>query len=156
MEILPSKSNAIRAILTAWLVVGILDITSAVVIWLTRGMGPARGLQGIAAGFLGARSYEGGLVTAVLGLTIHFFVALVVVSLFFAVSRKLPFLTAHAVMCGILYGVAVYLVMYWFVLPTTFATFRHRLSNDLLAVAIHICLIGLPTALIVRQFARDR
>ena len=36
------------------------------------------------------------------------------------------------------------IVMYWFVLPAAFPTFRHRLWNELLAVAIHISLIGLP------------
>jgi hypothetical protein len=44
--------------------------------------------------------------------------------------------------------------MFWFVLPTVFSTFRHRLSNDLLQLAIHICLIGLPTALIVRRYSQ--
>jgi len=37
-------------------------------------------------------------------------------------------------------------------LPKAFSTFRHRLSNELLAVAIHIFLIGLPTAFIVRRY----
>src|SRR5260370_14778335 len=38
-------------------------------------------------------------------------------------------------------------VMYWIVLPAAFSAFRHRPSNELIAVAIHICLIGLPTAI---------
>ena len=45
------------------------------------------------------------------------------------------------------------MVMYWIVLPTAFPTFRHRLSNELLELAIHICLIGLPTAFIVRRYS---
>ena len=43
--------------------------------------------------------------------------------------------------------------MYWIVLPAAFSTFRHRPSNELLELAIHICLIGLPTAFIVRRYA---
>ena len=142
--------------MTAWLVVGVLDISSAIVIWLTRGVAVTRGLQGIAAGLLGKESYESGFATAALGLAIHFLVALVVVSIFYAASRKIPFLTQQAVVSGVLYGVGVYLVMYWIVLPTAFATFRHRLGNDVLAIAIHICLIGLPTALIVRRNLQSR
>jgi hypothetical protein len=46
-------------------------------------------------------------------------------------------------------------VMYWFVLPTAFPAFRHRLWNELLAVAIHISLIGLPCALIVRRYCQQ-
>src|SRR6058998_1300677 len=127
--------GALRAIVTAGLIVGVLDISSAFVIWLGRGVGLQRGLQGIAAGLLGTKSYEGGMATAGMGLAIHFLVAFVVVSILF-------------------YGFGVYLVMYWFVLPMAFSTFRHRLSNELLAVAIHISLIGLPTAFIVRRYSQ--
>ena len=67
------KSEAFRAILTAGLVVGVLDISSAFVIWWQRGVGARRGLQGIAAGLLGAKSFDGGLVTAGLGLATPFF-----------------------------------------------------------------------------------
>lgn len=156
MDSSSTRSTAVQAIITAWLVVGVLDISSAIVIWLTRGITVTRGLQGIAAGLLGARSYEGGLATASLGLAIHFFIAFVVVSIFYVASRKISFLTQHALVSGALYGVGVYLVMYWVVLPATFPTFRHRLGNDALAVAIHITLIGLPTALIVSRYSRPR
>ena len=147
------NSEAFRAILTAGLVVGALDISSAFVIWWQRGVVARRGLQGIAAGLLGANSYDGGLLTAGLGLSLHFFVAFVVVSIFYLASRRIEFLTIHPVLSGVLYGIGVYIVMYWFVLPTAFPTFRHRLWNELLAIAIHISLIGLPCALIVRRYS---
>lgn len=140
--------------MTAWLVVGILDISSAIVIWCVRGIGVTGGLQGIAAALLGKQSSEGGLATAGFGLAIHFFIALVVVTIFYVASRKLASLTRHVVVWGIAYGVGVYLVMYWIVLPIAFPTFRHRIGNDALAIAIHICLIGLPTALIVRRYSQ--
>ena len=103
--------------------VGVLDISSAFIIWWQRGMGARRGLQGIAAGLLGATSYDGGLVTAGLGLALHFFVAFVVVTVFYLASRKIQFLTIHPVVSGVLYGMGVYLVMYWLVLPTAFPFF---------------------------------
>jgi hypothetical protein len=148
-------SGAFRAILTAGLVVGVLDISSAFVIWWQRGVGVQRGLQGIAAGLLGTKSFEGGMATSCLGLALHFFVAFVVVSVFYLASRKIPFLTKQPFVSGVLYGIGVYIVMYWFVLPTVFPTFRHRLWNELLAVVIHISLIGLPCALIVRRYSQE-
>ena len=148
------NSGAFRAIFTAGLVVGVLDISSAFVIWWQREVGVRRGLQGIAAGLLGANSYEGGLLTAGLGLALHFFVAFVVVSIFYLARRKIEFLTSHPVVSGTLYGIGVYIVMYWFVLPMAFPTFRHRMGNELLAIAIHISLIGLPCALIVRRYSQ--
>ena len=147
------KFRALRAIVTAGVVVGILDISSAFVIWWQRGVALQRGLQGIAAGLLGSKSYEGGMATAALGLALHFFIAFVVVSIFYLASRKVPFLTKQPFVSGVLYGIGVYVVMYWIVLPAAFSTFRHRLSNELLELAIHICLIGLPTAFIVRRYA---
>ena len=148
------KSGALRTILTAGVVVGVLDISSAFVIWWQRGVTIQRGLQGIAAGLLGAKSYEAGMATACLGLALHFFVAFVVVSTFCLASRKIPFLTQQPLLSGALYGIGVYIVMYWFVLPAAFSTFRHRVANELLEAAIHVCLIGLPTAFIVRRYAQ--
>ena len=145
--------RALRAIVTAGLVVGALDISSAFVIWWQRGVAVQRGLQGIAAGLLGAKSYEGGLATAGLGLAIHFFIAFVVVTIFYLASRKISALTKQPFVAGVFYGIGVYMVMYWIVLPTAFSTFRHRLSNELIELAIHICLIGLPTAFMVRRYS---
>ena len=82
----PKKSTALPTIATGGLVVGILDITSAFIIWWSRGVGTVHGLQGVAAGLLGSQSYQGGLATAGLGLNIHFFVAFVVVTVFYVAS----------------------------------------------------------------------
>jgi hypothetical protein len=148
-----ARSTSARAIFVGGLIVGMLDITSAFVIWWTRNTPPTYGLQGIAAGLLGQQSFEGGFATAGLGLAIHFLIAFVVVTIFYMASRKISFLTEHVVMSGVLYGLAVYCFMYWVVLPNAFPKFGHRLFNDLLAIAIHITLIGLPTSLIVRKYS---
>jgi hypothetical protein len=147
------KFPALRAIVTAGLVVGVLDISSAFAIWWQRGVALRRGLQGIAAGLLGTRAFEGGLTTTTLGLALHFFVAFVVVLVFYLASRKMRFLAKQPFLSGVLYGTGVYIVMYWIVLPSVFSTFRHRISNELIELAIHICLIGLPTAFIVRRYS---
>ena len=141
------------SILTTGLIVGVLDISSAFVIWWQRGVSLQRGLQGIAAGLLGTKSFTGGIAAAGLGLALHFFVAFVVVSIFYLARRKLRFLTKWPFISGVSYGIGVYGVMYWIVLPAAFPTFRHRLSNELLELAIHICLIGLPTAFIMRRYS---
>ena len=94
------------------------------------------------------------MATACLGLALHFFVAFMVVSTFYLASRKIPFLTQQPLLSGAFYGIGVYVVMYWFVLPTAFSTFQHRVANELLEAAIHVCLIGLPTAFIVRRYSQ--
>jgi uncharacterized membrane protein YagU involved in acid resistance len=147
-------SPALRAIGTAWLVAGCLDITSAIVIWLIRGVPLMRGFQGIAAGLIGRESaLQGGLTTAVVGFALHFFIMFCVVIVFYAASRALPELTRRPIAIGAIYGVLVYLVMYWIVVPFSRIGPRpHSVSNDTTAILIHIFLIGLPIALIVSHY----
>ena len=148
------RSQALRTIILAWLIVGVLDITSAFVIATLKGTGSIRMLQGIASGLLGPRSFDGGLATAGLGLAIHFFIALVVVSVFYVASRKINFLTRQPFLSGLVYGIAVYLFMYWIVIRLVFPNAHPSLSRDVTAVIIHITLIGLPTALVIGHFSK--
>ena len=150
------RSRALPTIALAGLIAGILDITSAVVIAGIKGTGPLRMLQGIASGLLGQRSFEGGMATAGLGLAIHFLIAFTAAAVFYAASRKLSSLTQHALVSGLLYGIAVYIFMYWIVVPLAFPTARHSVSRDVTAVIIHIVLIGLPIALVVRRFSNEK
>src|SRR5579864_2657796 len=141
-------------IVVAGSVVGILDITSAFVIAAIRGTGSMRMLQGITSGLIGARSFQGGLATAACGLAIHFLIAFTVVMIFYLASRRINFLTEHAVVSGILYGIAVYLFMYWIVIRLGFPSAHPSFIRDVTAVLVHISLIGLPTALIVRRYSK--
>jgi hypothetical protein len=147
----------LRAIFWAWLIAGSLDIASAFAIYLSKGIALTRGLQGISIGLLGRETaLQGGTATAALGLALHFVTMLGVVLVFFAASRYLPVLTRHPIVSGIVYGPIVYLIMYWVVVPLSRIGPRpHSLSNDALAIAIHICLIGLPIALIISRCARN-
>lgn len=108
----------------------------------------------MAAGLLGRESaIDGGLATAGLGLAIHFVIAFVVASVFYLASRKLVFLTQHPVISGLLYGVLVYGFMYWIVMPLAYPVVSPSLSRDVTAVCVHMILIGLPIALIVRRYS---
>ena len=150
------RSRALPTIASAGLIAGILDITSAFVIAGIKGTGSIRMLQGIASGLLGQRSFEGGMATAGLGLAIHFLIAFTAAAVFYVASRKLSFLTEHAVVSGLLYGIAVYIFMYWILVPLVFPTAHHSMSRDVTAVIIHIVLIGLPIALVVRHFSNEQ
>src|SRR5213594_1120180 len=144
------RSRAFRAIASAGLIAGILDITSAFVIAELKGTGSIRMLQGIASGLFGSQSFEGGMATAGLGLAIHFLIAFTAASVFYLGSRQFSFLTQHAVASGLLYGIGVYVFMYWLVVPLAFVNAHHSISRDVTAVIVHMVLIGLPIALVIR------
>jgi hypothetical protein len=87
--------GALPAIVSGGLACGILDITAAFIVYGSFGLMPIPLLQGIAAGALGPRSFEGGLATALLGLFFHFVIAFSAAAVFYAAQQGI-FLPASA------------------------------------------------------------
>jgi uncharacterized membrane protein YagU involved in acid resistance len=152
----PDHSRALRAIFWAGLTCGVMDISAAFITWWPKGILPSRILKGIASGLLGPDAYKGDWPTAGLGLAFHFLIAFSAATVFYLASRKLPFLTRHPFLSGPLYGVAVYLVMYWIVMPLS--RYHHRpftLTSTTIAIVTHIICVGLPISLIIAHFSRS-
>ncbi|MCU1305451.1 MAG: hypothetical protein JWN45_146 [Acidobacteriaceae bacterium] len=147
------KSRAFPAIFWGGLTAGILDITAAFVTWAPRGISPVRVLQGIARGALGPKAFQGGWKTAALGLAVHFLVAYTATAVFYLASRRFTFLTRLAISSGVLYGIAVYLFMYFVVMPL--ASLKPVLTPSAIAVAVltHIFCVGLPISQTVRRYS---
>jgi uncharacterized membrane protein YagU involved in acid resistance len=152
MTDLPSLAT-IRVILVAGLTCGVLDIACTLTLNRFKGIAPMRLLQGIASGMLGPKAFEGGRGTAVLGLGIHFFIAVVVATAYYAASRKLGVLTEYAVLCGLLYGIAVHQFMSFIVLPLSSLKRPFSVSAFVTQLIIHMFFVGLPISLVVRHFA---
>ena len=148
------EMSAISTIVTAGLVVGVLDIISAFFIFGAIGSSPVRILQSIASGLLGPESFKGGLTTAGLGLVLHFVIALGAAAVFYAASRKLPVLIEHPIVSGLVYGLGVYAFMNLVVLPLSAAKPRYSVYIIVSQLLVHPLLIGIPIALMVRRFSR--
>ena len=80
-------SLLMRAILTAGLIAGTLDILDAFIFYGFRGVSPVRILQSIAAGLLGRASFQGGAKTALLGAALHYLIAFTATVVFFLISH---------------------------------------------------------------------
>jgi len=146
--------GTVPAIVYGGLACGILDITAAFIVYGYFGAKPIPLLQGIAAGALGPRSFQGGIATALLGLFFHFVIAFSAAAVFYAASRRFSFLRAHVVTSGILYGIAVYFFMNRIVVPLSAARhFPFSMKMMVIGVVIHIFCVGLPIAVMVRRFA---
>ena len=145
------RPTVLRAIIAGGSVAAALDLTSA---FITFGWGVP---QGIASGLLGARSFQGGIATWILGVVLHFLIAYSAASVYCLASWKLPFLKEYFIVCGLFYGIAVYLVMQIIVLPMSAVPFRtgtftlRELVQGLLA---HMFLIGLPISFSLWKFGR--
>jgi len=149
----PRPGNALPAIFWAGLTCGVLDISAAFITWAIRGVKPFMILQAIASGLLGAKSFDGGWPAAALGAACHFFIAFSAAAVFYAASRKIPLMTRSAILSGALYGVVVYVVMYWIVKPLSQVQPRpFSLNETVVAILTHVVCVGLPISLIVRRF----
>jgi hypothetical protein len=109
-------------------------------------------LQGIAAGVLGSRSFQGGLPTAFLGLFLHFVIAFTAATVFMLASRRLTFLTERTVLSGILYGVAVYFFTQGVVRLSAARHYPFSLKMTAIGIVIHIFCVGTPIAIAARRF----
>jgi hypothetical protein len=149
------RPRAVSAIFWAGLLCGVLDINAAFVTWWSRGVRPVDILQAIASGLIGRKSFNGGMRTAALGLSLHFLIAFTAAGVFYAASRKLKFMTRRPVISGITYGVCVYVWMYWIVIPlSNYHPAAFSWFNASVAVVTHMICVGLPISLVVARFSR--
>ncbi len=142
-------------VLAGGLVAGTLDIVYACGFWwLKAGVSPVRILQSIAAGLLGEASFTGGSATATLGLFLHYFIATSMSVVYYLVSQAWPTLRKQPWLYGAAYGMLLYVVMNYVVVPLSAA---RPGSKDLLwvgcSIAVHVLLIGVPIALFARRAA---
>jgi hypothetical protein len=112
-----SVLSALQPILWAGIICGVLDGLSAVVLTVLSGSTPLRLFQYIASGLVGRSAFTAGLVSSALGVALHFTVALGAAAVYYAASRRAPFLNEHAILAGALFGVAVHVFMTFVVVP---------------------------------------
>jgi len=144
------KPRALAAIGWAGFVAGTLDLIFAWVVFPNTLVGT---LKVIAGGWFGRAARDGGAGTAVIGFLSHYCVAYGAAATYWLLSRLLPWLNRHAVVCGLVYGVVVYEFMHLVVLPLSAyhapVQFASLWKADVLS---HLFFVGLPIALIVRRF----
>jgi hypothetical protein len=145
------SSKPALAIGVGGVVAGALDLTQAMILF-----GKKVPLA-IAGGLLGPRAFQGGAGIYILGVLLHFFIACSAAAIYFAVSRKLRFLTEYPFVCGLFFGVAVDLVMTLVVLPLSALhamgpyTYRDLVAGFL----VHMVFVGLPISFSMWLFARQ-
>jgi hypothetical protein len=150
--------SSLSIIVKAGLIAGTLDIADALIFGAWRGTTPKIVFQYIASGLIGPGSFRDGFASVVLGAVLHYVIALIWTAVFYAASRRLSILYRRPVICGLLYGVIVYLFMNWVVLPLSRSphprnpvTLASRINGIL---ALMFCL-GLTVSLLVRRYSEE-
>ncbi|HLH09437.1 MAG TPA: hypothetical protein VKW78_19520 [Terriglobales bacterium] len=145
----PAKRSLWPAILIGGGVAGTFDIISA---FITYGWGVPRA---IASGVLGSKAFQGGTGAWILGLALHFVIALGAATIYCYASRKLEFLAPHFFVCGLFFGIAIFLVMNLIVLPLSAVPFKvgpFSVRGMIQGLLVHMFLIGLPISFSLRKF----
>lgn len=150
------KSSVYLAV-AGGVVAGMLDIVYACAFWAIKtSVPPERILQSVAAGVLGPDSFDGGAASAVLGLVLHIAIVIVMSLAYFAAARRLPKLWEHAAVCGALYGLLLYGVMNYVVVPLSAANPGPKDPFWIgMTVLAHMLLVGVPIALFTRRALRS-
>lgn len=155
-----TKTNVVKPILIGGLIAGAFDITYACVFFgLRNHVSPIRIFQSVARGALGPAAFQGGLKAAALGLFFHFLIAVTAAAVYVFASRVLRFMITHAIVCGILYGLCVYLFMYGIVMRvsaihSTTLPWVYPWAVLIPNMLIHMLGIGLPIALVARRYSK--
>jgi len=158
MSSVGGRPKALETILFGGLIAGVLDGLDAVIYYgWASGVTPARLFQHIASGLLGAGAFRGGWATTILGVACHFTVAIGAAAVFYAASLAIPFLAQKPWITGPAFGLCVYLVMHYIVVPlSAVAPRKSPMSGLELADQLfsHLFFVGLPIALVARRSAR--
>lgn len=147
---------AFKTVVVAGLIAGTLDLALAIGYFAVSVHAPFAAVPlAVASGLLGARAYSLGNAGVVLGIGLHYFIALTVAAVYFAASRGLGILTRRPIVSGAAYGIGVFLVMQYVVLPLSARPGpRHMSAGWMVAdIGSHVFFIGITIAVITRRYA---
>lgn len=143
-------------IFLAGLIAGTLDILAAIFFYaiLFQKTTAIKILQSIASAVFKKEAYTGGSQMVWLGLGLHFLIALIFAWFYFTIYPYLEFLKKNVLFSGFAYGIFVWIVMNFIVLPIVFPVLpaKHLDFPLLLSILILIFFIGLPIAFITRKY----
>jgi|KBSMisStaDraftv2_1062788.scaffolds.fasta_scaffold673490_2 hypothetical protein len=109
-----ARSSSMSAIVKGGLVAGTLDIGAAALI---NGVSPAFIVRFVAGGLLGKDALAGGVPVAVLGFALQLVMSLLIAAVYVGVARRFEWLGRHWLAAGLAYGVVVFFVMNYVVMP---------------------------------------
>jgi hypothetical protein len=146
------------AVLKAGLIVGLLDATAASLhAYMMRGMSPEKVFQFVASGAFGQGALSGGRSMALIGLVFHFAIAMSWTFLFYAAFTKINILRYNMVLVGMAYGIFIWLIMNFIVIPLSFIGARpFNLAGASVQIMIHLFVIGLPISYLAYKYHHVR
>jgi hypothetical protein len=149
------KSKSITILLTC-LLTGTLDAIAAILI--SYKIPPAVIFKFIASGWFGRPAMSGGTGMVLWGLIFHYLIATIFSVLFFQLYPEIIRILKNKYFTGIVYGLLIWVVMNYVVLPFTNIPHGHGHINTISLIkgiaALIIC-VGVPIALMADNFYKN-
>lgn len=146
-------SSAFRWAVAGGVLAGALDMLYATGFWALRDVPAQRIFQSVAAGLLGRAAFAGGATSAVLGLALHFLIAIAMALAYAWAAREMPALRRHPWRYGALYGLVLYVVMSFIVVPLSASPRGGSMPTSWIVCSViaHVVLVGWPCAWFARR-----
>ena len=151
------RQTLLAAVLTTGLIAGTLDILAACIsAYIQRGSSPERLLQFVASGLFGPDAFTGGISMAIVGLVMHFMIAISWTSLFYLLYPRLSLLRKNKIVAGIIYGAFVWVIMNLVILPyTNIPKSPFNLTSAAIGMVILMLMIGMPNSFRAPKYYQD-
>lgn len=147
------RKSDLNAILLGGFVAGTIDIVAAALINL---VGPILVLRFIAGGLLGRPALAGGTSVVLLGLVLQWAMSLIIAAVYVIAARWLPVLRRRWIAGGIAYGVVIFFVMNYAVVPlSAWARWPGFTVEKFAENLVAMLLFGLIVAFFARDSALD-
>ena len=148
----------IQTVVAGGLLAGLFDITDAFVFWGMRGAKPMRIGQSIAGGIMGEAAKNGGWGAFVVGMALHFAMAVAMAVVFYLIAKAIPVIAKHAIAFSVPYGIGLFLVMTYVVVPLSRAYVgKHTPFPPEMGIVLyntlfcHIVLVGLTIGVFTKR-----
>ena len=146
----------LKPIAIATAISGTLDILLAMILTVLFGREIGNMLRYVASGPI-PQATEMGPGGAVLGLIVHYGLMAIMAAVLMAFARHRPQYLDRPILLGIVYGLITYVVMNLIVVPLRFdAPLPPKPLSIATQLFAHICLVGIPMALVAAKYLRPR
>jgi hypothetical protein len=154
----PSNRNSLlRSSVIGGLIIGLLHLIIQVgIFFVLIGKTPLiSALQYIASGAMSSAAFTGGLSTAVLGAVLELLMTIIIAGIFILSADRISLLRRYVIIGSLLYGIGVFIVMNFIVLPLSAAPPLPTppMSQIIELILEHILVIGLPLGILLRRDA---
>ncbi len=143
------------AILISGLIVGTFDaIAASVFSYGFSGASPDKVFRYVASGVFGKEALTGGMSVAAWGLFFHYIVATGWTALFYFLYPKINVLSSSKYVAGIAYGLFIWLMMNFVVVPLSNVppSVFHFTIRTAVMIMIHLFIIGVPISYMVNKY----